>query len=119
MDDVIELAKQLGQAVARHPHYIALREAEDAAAADPEAKALVEELARQQERLMRLSREQKPVEPEDKRKLADLQKRLMGNEKLKKAQAAQVNFKHLMDTLNRAIYDALEPPAPHQPPPKT
>ena len=110
MDEVVELAKQLGQAVARHPHYIALREAEEAAEADPEAKTLVEELGRQQEKMMRLSRDRKPIEPDDKRNLADLQRRLMGNDKLKKAQAAQVNFKHLMDTLNRAIYDALEPP---------
>jgi cell fate (sporulation/competence/biofilm development) regulator YlbF (YheA/YmcA/DUF963 family) len=118
MDDITRLATELGQAVSRHPHYVALREAEEAAETDPAARTLVEAFGRQQERLLQLAHDRKPIEPDDKRKMNDLQRQVMSNERLKRLQAAQVNFKHLMDTVNNAIHAALEPQADAPPPQK-
>lgn len=109
MEEILKMARELGAAVAKHPHYRALRDAEEAAAADADAKVLIESFNSAQERMLALARDRKPIEPEDKRKLADLQKRVMAHPVLKRLQAAQVNFKHLMDTMNRAIHEGLEP----------
>lgn len=110
MEEILRMARELGEAIAKHPHYLALRRAEEAAGADQEAKTLVEQFNNQQERIVRLTQEKKPIEAEDKRAFADLQQKVMSNDLLKRLQAAQVDFRYLMDTINRAIREAIEPP---------
>jgi len=109
MDEILRLARALGKAISGHKAFMALRQAEQAAGADEDAAALIEALAKQQQHINELGRDGKPIEPEDKHKAADLQQKLMANETLKNLQAAQVDFKHLMDTVNRAIQEPLEP----------
>ena len=110
MEEILRMARELGRAIAAHRFYRTLREAEAAVAVDEEAKRLAEEFNRQQEKILRLSEERKPIEPEDKRRLADLQQQVAGNELLKRLQAAQVDFRHLMDGVDEAIREALNPP---------
>jgi len=110
MDKILRMARELGQAIATHRHYQALRAAEEGVKADADANALIDDFNRQQEKIIRLTDEQKPIEPQDKRRMADLQAQVVANEPLKRLQAAQVDFRYLMDTMNRALHEALEPP---------
>ena len=116
MEEILRMARELGGAIARHKGYSDLREAEEAVKVDAEASALVKDFDQHQERLLNLTREQKPIEPEDKRAMADLQQRLMSHGSLKRLQAAQVEFRHLMDRMNGAIHEGLEPAGSGEPP---
>jgi len=65
MEEVLKLAEQLGRAVAETERYKAMRTAEKAVAADPEAKALDEEYTRVAMKIQELEVAGKPIEPED------------------------------------------------------
>lgn len=110
MQGILRMARELGEAIARDSCYQALRRAEEAVKADARAKALIDEFSRQQEKILSLADEGRPIEADDKRRMADLQQQVASNEALKNLQAAQVDFRYLMDSINRAIHQALEPP---------
>ncbi len=110
MDEILKRARELGEMVSKHPYYDNLRQAEEAVQKDADARSLVQSFEQQQDKIMRLASERRPIEPEDKRRISDLQQRVMSHPLLKRLYAAQVDFKHLMDKLNRAIQEGLEGP---------
>ena len=81
MDDVITLAGALGKGIAQHERLRELRAAEKAVDDDPDTKQLTQKFAAQQRKLAELEYKNAPIEPEDKRALADLEDKARANSK--------------------------------------
>lgn len=103
MDDILELARQLGKRIAEHPRGKAFREASQALANDSAAQTLLKELNEQARHVQMLETQNKPVEPEDKRKLADAQQRVAGNPCLSNCAKAHADYVEMMQQVSAAI----------------
>jgi cell fate (sporulation/competence/biofilm development) regulator YlbF (YheA/YmcA/DUF963 family) len=107
MDDLLNKASELGKLLAGHPRFKALMAARDGVRADEAARKLMGEYQAQVERLQGLSMQNQPIEPADKRRLADLEQTVASNPKIKNLAKAQADFTEMMSRVNRAIYDNL------------
>jgi cell fate (sporulation/competence/biofilm development) regulator YlbF (YheA/YmcA/DUF963 family) len=105
MDDILGLARQLGKQLAEHPRTQALRAAQDALSADPEAQKLLTEFNAQAEKMETLAEQQRPIEPEDKRKLAEIRQRMAGNACLGQFAKVQADYIELTRQVSAAIGD--------------
>jgi len=103
MTDIIELAEKLGQAIAQSPQADKLRSAKRELNADTELTKLLSDYRSQAQKTADLERDKKPIEPQDKHHLADLQQRLVSNEKFKRLTAAQVDYVDLMRKVNGVL----------------
>ena len=101
--DLIKQAKALGEAIAQHADVRAFFAARVEVEKDTAAQALLKNYSAQAQRVQRLTAEQKPVEPEDKRKLLEYEQQMAGNPALKKMMAAQVGYITLMNRVNQAM----------------
>ncbi len=110
MDNVLDLARQLGQEIRSHERYRLLRAAEQKAMADPQAAKIQEDLGRQLEKMHGLESENKPIEVEDKRELARLQDLARSNPALQQLLKVQADYFEMMNRVNRAILTELAPP---------
>ena len=109
MDDILELAKRLGSAIAQSPQAAALRETRKRLDEKPEVKRLLEDFRRQSEKIGQLEQQKQPVEVEDKRKLQDLHDKLVSDDVFKQYTAAQVEYVDLMRKVSSAMTAALAP----------
>ncbi|MFP4354538.1 MAG: YlbF family regulator [Phycisphaerae bacterium] len=107
MSAVTELAGRLGQAIADSPEAKTLNDARKQLEADEGLRTTMEQFGQQMEKVHKLEQENKPIEPEDKKKLAELEKVLAASEKFKKFSAAQVNFYDMMRKVNQAIREKI------------
>lgn len=107
MSAVTELAGRLGQAIADSPEAKALNQARKELEADPQLRETMEQFGRQMGKVQKLEEENQPIEPEDKQKLAELEKTLAASEKFKAFSAAQVNFYDMMRKVNQAIREKI------------
>jgi cell fate (sporulation/competence/biofilm development) regulator YlbF (YheA/YmcA/DUF963 family) len=108
MQEIIAEAAALGKKIAEHPRSRAFFDAARAAVADPEAQKLLRAYQEAAERLHELEASGKPIEPEDKRRLAALQSEMIGNEKLKAMLKAQADYVELMTHVQQAIEAATQ-----------
>jgi len=99
----IELARRLGKAIADSPQAEALRVARVELDANPDLGKTLNDYQQQAEKIEQLEEEQKPVEIEDKRRLQELNDRLVGSEVFKRFTAAQVEYIDLMRKVNEAL----------------
>ena len=106
---ILEQARELGRALADHPHVRAWHEASRAVQEDSQARQLLEEYHKQVEHIRKLEAEVKPVEVADKRKLADLQAQVAGHELIKRMMAAEADYVTLLRQVNQAIAAAMGP----------
>ena len=65
MDNVLELARKLGQEIRNSERYLLLREAEKKVMADPTAKKIQDDLEKQLHKIRDLETQMKPVEVAD------------------------------------------------------
>jgi len=107
MEEIVEIAKKLGQAIASNQRFKNLKEAEKAVENDDEAQKLTDELDKQSRKIRDLEVEMRPVEPEDKRKLQQLQSDIAANESLRTFAKAQADYAEIMSKVNQAIQEAL------------
>jgi len=107
MEQVLQLAEQLGAAIAGHERHKALEEAEKAVENDERAKELTEQLRSQGEKIAKLEQEMKPIEPDDKRKLQELQVEIASHQTLKDFSKAQADYAEMMSKVNQKIQEAL------------
>ena len=105
IEDIRALAEKLGEAIARNPRFLALREAEKAIEADAEAKSLLKALNEKTLEILRKEESLKPVEPEEKRELSNLRSSVARNENLQKLQKAQADYSEMMNRVNRSLFD--------------
>ena len=105
MEEILELARRLGKRIAENSRGKAFREAQKALADNSEAQSLLKELNEVARRIQTLEDQRKPLEPEDKRKLADMQQRVAGNECLANYAKVQADYVELMQRVSASMED--------------
>ena len=103
IDDLIKHARELGKKIAAHPRTREFLAAARAVAEDKEAQNHLKSYQDAITRIRTLEAQGKPVEPDDKRKAADAERQVAGNEKLKSMMKTQVEYLELMNRVNSAI----------------
>lgn len=103
MNEILELATQLGRLIAADPRAQSMSAARDSLEKSVEDRQLLADYEAQQQKMAKLQSEGKPIEPEDKHKLADLQAKLAGSGVLKVLLKAQTDYVELMTTVSRRV----------------
>lgn len=106
MDDIIAQARELGKKIATHPRTQEFFAAAKAVAEDRDAQAVLKSYQEQIARIRELEAGKRPIEPDDKRKLADAEARVAGNDKLKNMMKHQADYLEMMHRINSAIDEA-------------
>jgi cell fate (sporulation/competence/biofilm development) regulator YlbF (YheA/YmcA/DUF963 family) len=106
-DEVLSLARQLGEAISRHPRYVKLREADERVRGDKSATDALDAYNKAAEELSRKERSGRPIEVEDKRRLRSLQESVAANETVKAFMVSQADYAEMMRKMNDAIYQAI------------
>ena len=107
MDDILKRAKELGQAIAAHERCQALKQAAKALKADEEAKQIEKEYARAARVLQEKSAAGEPLEPEEKRREADLRSKTVAHPLIRELLKAQADFAELMQETNAKLESAI------------
>jgi len=107
MKDILDLAETLGKRIAESARYRDLRIAENGLEADEESKQLFDGYVEQNNRLAELEASGRPIEPEDKRKLAEAREKLLGCDKAQELVRRQADFAELMNSVNEKIRETL------------
>ncbi|MHC4472472.1 MAG: YlbF family regulator, partial [Planctomycetota bacterium] len=92
MDEVLELAAKLSRAIARSTRFSDLRKAEAAVMADNEAVDKMKERDAVLTKLQTKEQKGEPIEPDEKRELADLDEFVRTNTLLAELYRAQADF---------------------------
>ncbi|MCK4628050.1 MAG: YlbF family regulator [Sedimentisphaerales bacterium] len=108
MEQLIEMASNLGLRIAAHERTILLKEAQKAVNEDAEAGGLIKQYQQQAVKIGQLEQEQKPVEVADKQKLREIEQKISTNEKLKELTHRQVNFVEMMHKVKQTLDDKLQ-----------
>ncbi len=103
MEQITELAEKLGKAIAESPQAKRMEKSRQALHEKPELEKTLKDYQDQSDKIARLQRDQKPIEPEDKHRLEDLQNNLLAADEFKELTAAQVEYVDLMRKVNQAI----------------
>lgn len=107
MEEIVRHAERLGEAIAAHARCNALAEARAAFEKDEAARKLREDYDAAVDALQRKLAAGAVLEPEEKRREADLRARVAANATLTALVRAQADFQELMVTVNRALERAI------------
>ena len=107
LQEIQELAEKLGDAIARNPRFLALRDAEKAVDADPSAKELLKKYNEKTMAILQKEDSLLPVEPEEKRDLMKLRADVARNGILQALNKAQADYSEMMNRVNRSVFDKL------------
>ena len=102
-DQITSKAAELGGFIANSPAGKALLKARQELQADEQAHKILEDYQKQMQKIAKLEEEGKPIEPQDKRMLVELQQKVASHSTLKLWIKAQADFSQLMHTVNRSI----------------
>ena len=108
MADVMELAGQLGAALAEDARFGAMRAATEALKEDADAKKLEEEYAEAVQLIHKKTAQGTAIEPEDKKRELELRDKIAANEKITTLLRAQADFQELMNGVNEAIQEKID-----------
>ncbi len=103
MEDILELASKLGKRIASDERAEAFMKARQTLEADLEARQLLADYEEAQQKLAELEATGKPLEPEDKRKIADLHTKVIGSDVLKALLKTQTDFIQMMTLVSQKI----------------
>jgi len=103
MDQILELATKLGKQIALDPRAQAMAAARKNLSESTADRQLLADYDEQQTRLATLEGEGKPIEPEDKRKIAELHNRVISSDVIKELMKVQTAYVELMNTVSRTI----------------
>ena len=109
MDEVLELAKKLSQAIAQSKRFKDLRATEEAVQKDEAALKVLKDREEVAKKLAEKEKKGEPIEPEEKRKLMEAEEALRLNPVLGSLWKAQADFHELLNLVNREITSALDP----------
>jgi cell fate (sporulation/competence/biofilm development) regulator YlbF (YheA/YmcA/DUF963 family) len=108
LNELLELASRLGEKTAAHQRTTNLRTAQKAVNDDPDARNLIEKYQKHAEHIRSLEAQQKPIEPADKHKLADIEQQISANAALSELTRRQVDFVEMMQQIKRRIDEKLQ-----------
>ena len=114
LDKIIAEAGKLGRSIAETAASKAFLESREQLDIDNQSQELVEDYQKQLQKIAELERVGKPIEPEDKHELTDLQQKVASNETLKCWMKAQADFSELMGKVNKAIAEPFQDTRPGQ-----
>ena len=100
MQNILDLAAQLGKAIAESPQAEKLRAAKQELDRHADLAAMLKDFSAQADKISKLQAENKPVEVDDKHRLSELEDKLVGHEIFKRYMAAQVDYVDLMRKVN-------------------
>ncbi len=103
MQEVIELARKLGEMIASHPRTKALKEMQQVLDKDEQARNLLKDYQKQIERIHSLESAGKPIEVADKHALRDIEQKMANNETLKQISIKEVDFVEMMNKVKEEI----------------
>ena len=107
MKDILQKAEQLGKAIEASDRFKAIDAARKAVGKDEALQADMKAFDELSRKVADLEKAVKPVEPEDKRRLRDLQTKVTANEKMQQLARVEADFAELMNRVNRAIQSQL------------
>ena len=107
IEPILGKAQDLGDAIAAHPACVALNTALETFRADEAAQKLEADYAEAARTLEAKSAAGEALEPEDKRREAELRDQMVANEVMKNFLRAQADFQELMQTTNATIQSAI------------
>jgi cell fate (sporulation/competence/biofilm development) regulator YlbF (YheA/YmcA/DUF963 family) len=108
MEDLIAQARELGRRIAAHPRTVDFLAAARSVAEDRDAQQILRDYQEQIGRIRELEGGGRPIEPQDKRRLAELEQRVAANEKLKQMMRLEADYLEMMHRVNAAIDDAAQ-----------
>ena len=111
MQAVLELAEKLGKLLAEDPRGKAYIQAVEDLNADAQAQQLLRDYETQARKIAELERQVKPVEVDDKTRLADLQAQIASNQLVKRFLQSQVEHLDMLRKVHQKINEQWEPPA--------
>lgn len=103
MEEIMDLAARLGRAIAASAQFQALKARELKARKNAAIQEITSAYQKQMEKLQEMERRNKPIEPEDKRKLAELRERVQGLPDLQELLRVQADYTELMIKVNETI----------------
>lgn len=103
MSDILADAAALGKKIAEHPKMKAFVAAVNAVKSDADAEGLLKEYREFSQQLETKSRQGKPVEVEDKRKLSELETKVATNATIREMIRCEADYLDLMRKINEAI----------------
>jgi cell fate (sporulation/competence/biofilm development) regulator YlbF (YheA/YmcA/DUF963 family) len=107
MDEIVKQAEKLGEMIARDARCKALVEARRAFDGDEAARKLQQDYDAALDNLQRKTVAGEVLEPEEKRREADLRSQLAANRTLAALVRAQADFHQVMRTVNDALERAI------------
>jgi len=108
VDEVLARADALAEAIRESDRFVAMRRVEGEVSADEEARRLLTDLQAVRESIAKKEAELKPIEPDEKRRLAELEAAWEANETVGRLQEVQAAFLEMMEQVNRKIHGALQ-----------
>lgn len=103
VDDILDLAARLGKRIASDPRGEAMARARGALDKSTADRKLLEDYQSQQQKVHELEVGGKPIEPEDKRRLADLHGKVISSQVIKDLLKAQMDYVELMSQVSNRI----------------
>jgi len=116
MNDILDKAEELGKLVAASDRYKAVEAARDEVQKDADLQRDAQALSALGRKIAQLEKDVKPVEPEDKRRLRELQEKVTAHPEMRKLARSEADFAELMNRISRAIHGQLVPPPPSSSP---
>ncbi|MFO0838717.1 MAG: YlbF family regulator [Phycisphaerae bacterium] len=114
--ELLQQAKTLGEAISRHPRATALRAAHESLNRDSAARKILDDYARHAEHLRELEAGNRPIEVDDKRRLAELERGMIGNDAIKALMRVQADYIEMMTQINQAMEAPLASVESQEPP---
>ena len=108
LDNIVAEAGKLGKLIAASAASKVFMQMRKTVEADQQAVKLVEDYQQQMQKIAELESSAKPIEPEDKHQLTELQQNMASNETLKSWMRAQADFSELMSKVNKAISEPFQ-----------
>ncbi len=103
MADMMKLAEQLGDELAEHVDTKKFVAAQKKLADNEQAQEILNAYEEQAKKMQELEQQNKPIEPEDKHKLTDLQAKLHSEDAVKAFFSAQVNYADILRKVNEKV----------------
>lgn len=104
---LVEQARKLGSVIAEHPRVRAFLAAQKGVHDDREAMRLLNDYQSTSDRVQMLEAEGKPIEAEDKRKLAECERGMASVPALKSLMRAQADYIEMMNAINDAMSEGI------------
>ncbi len=110
MEEILERARKLGQAMHQHPRFKAYVEASEKLHHDPAAAKVMKAYNEVAAKVAEKERGNQPIEVEEKRELEARRQAVASNMTVKRFMQAQADYAEFMRKVNDAIYSQLLPP---------